>query len=71
MKHTEIMKTKARELTQKLTDEQVIEAIWLINKKPEAQITVDENLVRAVLIDIYVERTSPEAGDALMDELGL
>jgi hypothetical protein len=65
-KVTEILKAKAR----KLTDDQVLEGIWLLNK-PQAQMTVDENLVRAVLIDIYVERTSPEAGDTLMDELGL
>jgi hypothetical protein len=34
-------------------------------------VDVDRRMVRAALIDIYIERTSEEEGDALMDLLGL
>ncbi len=33
--------------------------------------TSEERLVRAALIDVYIERTSEEDGDALMDALGM
>lgn len=34
-------------------------------------VTTEERMVRAALIQVYEERTSPEEADALMDVLGL
>lgn len=34
-------------------------------------VSVDERMARAALIQVYIERTSDEDGDALMDALGL
>jgi len=31
----------------------------------------EETMVRAALIEVVIEREGPEAGDALMDQIGL
>ena len=33
--------------------------------------TVEERMIRAALIDVYIERTSADEGDKLMDLIGL
>jgi hypothetical protein len=60
----EQLKAKAR--TQ--TTEMILDCLLMIGG---GHVSEDERMVRAALIDVYIERTSPEDGDTLMDILGL
>jgi hypothetical protein len=48
--------------------EQILDCIVMLGG---GQLSVDKRMARAALIDVYIERTSPEEGDALMDVLGM
>lgn len=52
-----------------MTNEQLTEAISIIAAKPA--LTTELRMVRAALIEVYIQRTSAEAGDKLMDALGM
>lgn len=57
---------KAKIRTQ--TTDMILECIMQIGG---GRVDTDRRMVRAALIDVYIERTSEEDGDALMDVLGL
>jgi hypothetical protein len=57
-----------RERIRTQSTEMILECLTAIGG---GQVDVDRRMVRAALIDIYIERTSEEEGDALMDLLGL
>ena len=57
-----------KEACRKQTTQTIFEAVVLIGG---GMVNTDKRMVRAALIDIYIERTSPEDGDALMDLIGL
>jgi len=50
------------------TTEMILECLTIIGG---GHVSVDERMARAALIQVYIERTSEEEGDALMDMLGL
>lgn len=61
----EKMKTVAR----KLDLEGLVEAVLLIGGSVD--VTQEQRLTRAILIDVYEERTSEEDADLLMGLIGL
>jgi hypothetical protein len=50
------------------TTEMILECVTQIGG---GQVSTEQTMVRAALIDVYIERTSEEDGDMLMDLLGM
>jgi hypothetical protein len=50
------------------TTEMILECVTKIGG---GQVSTEQAMVRAALIDVYIERTSEEDGDMLMDLLGM
>jgi hypothetical protein len=57
-----------RERIRTQTTEIILECLVQIGG---GHVDTDKRMVRAALIDVYIERTSEEEGDVLMDMLGL
>ena len=57
-----------REKVREMTMEQILEATMILGG---GLLDTEKRMVRAALIDVYIERTSDDEGDALMDMLGM
>jgi hypothetical protein len=51
-----------------ITTEQILEAVALIGG---GQVSPEKGMVRAAMIEVFMEREGEEAADALMDSLGM
>ncbi len=51
-----------------LSTDQILEAVVVIGG---GQVEVEQRMVRALLIDEFIRREGVEAGDVLMDKVGL